>query len=530
MKSPGAATSVTDDETYLQIKSAKKPKSGVPRDLPRKITEEFAPELSTPVSIIINSILATGEWPQQWKLEQVIPIAKISQPQSEDDLRPISLTPFLSKVTEHFIAKWLLHHIGDKIDFRQYGGQKGNSVNHYLIELINFILYSQDSRDQVAVLACIVDFKKAFNRQSHEILVTKLSDLGVPGWLLLLVIAFLKDRKMKVNFHGKSSSEKYLPGGGPQGTIIALILFLVLINDLGFSGQLNNAGEVITKITRTYVEGKIHLKYVDDFTVAESIDLHTQLRTVEKREYPDSFHERTGHVLPVENSKVLNQLMSTLEYAGNHEMKLNQNKTKLMVFNNCTSMDFMPHFNLEAEELHVVEEMKLLGVHLTSDLKWHTNTSNMIKKANSKLWILRRLKKLGADQDALTDIYCKQVRCHLEFAAPVWQGAITKGERSDIERVQRCALRIILNEKYDSYESALKLVGLEDLESRRTRLCLNFALKATKNVKYQHWFSKKFKHINTRSKTKFCTVNAKHARYEKSPISYLTQLLNKYYE
>ena len=70
----------------------------------------------------------------------------------------------------------------------------------------------------------------------------------------------------------------------------------------------------------------------------------------------------------------------------------------------------------------------------------------------------------------------------------------------------RCALRIILSEKYEGYESALKLVGLEDLESRRTRLCPNFALKVTKNVRYQHWFSKKFKHINTRSKTKFCTV------------------------
>ena len=62
-------------------KQPPKPKSGVPEDLPRKITEEFAPELSTPVSKIINSILATGEWPQQWKLEQVIPIAKIPQPQ-----------------------------------------------------------------------------------------------------------------------------------------------------------------------------------------------------------------------------------------------------------------------------------------------------------------------------------------------------------------------------------------------------------------------------------------------------------------
>ena len=164
--SPGQPPEISEYETYVQICAAKKPKSGVSNDLPRKIIQEFAPELSAPVCKIINSILAKGEWPHQWKLEQVIPIAKIPNPLNEDDLRPISLTPFFSKVVEHFVVKWLVEFIGHKIDFRQYGGQKGNSVNHYLIALVNFILYCQDSHEQIAVLACLVDFKKAFNRQS----------------------------------------------------------------------------------------------------------------------------------------------------------------------------------------------------------------------------------------------------------------------------------------------------------------------------------------------------------------------------
>ena len=50
------------------------------------------------------------------------PIGKVSSPKTEDDLRPISLTPFFSKVTEKFVVMWLLEYIGDKIDFRQYGG------------------------------------------------------------------------------------------------------------------------------------------------------------------------------------------------------------------------------------------------------------------------------------------------------------------------------------------------------------------------------------------------------------------------
>ena len=96
------------------------------------------------------------------KMELVTAIGKIPLPEMEDDLRPISITPFFSKVTEQFVVSLLLTYIGDKIDFRQYGGMKGNSTSHYLIELINFILYNQDTIEPTAVLACLVDFSQAF--------------------------------------------------------------------------------------------------------------------------------------------------------------------------------------------------------------------------------------------------------------------------------------------------------------------------------------------------------------------------------
>ena len=165
----------------------------------------------------MSNIAKTGEWPQQWKLEHIVPIGKIVVPESEDDLRPISLTAFFSKVTEHFVVMWLMEVIKDKIDFRQYGGLKGNSITHYLIEFINCILSCQDNTDQTAILAVMVNFSKAFNRQNHNLLITKLSDMGVPARLLRIVIAFLTDRKMLVRYKGKLSGIKSLPGGGPKG-------------------------------------------------------------------------------------------------------------------------------------------------------------------------------------------------------------------------------------------------------------------------------------------------------------------------
>ena len=112
----------------LQDQRCKKPKSGNPNDLPKQLTQEFAPELALPVHRIISSIVRSGKSPSDWKLEHVVPISKIPVPESEDDLRPISLTPFFSKVTEHFVVMWLLEFISDKIEFRQYGGLKGNSI------------------------------------------------------------------------------------------------------------------------------------------------------------------------------------------------------------------------------------------------------------------------------------------------------------------------------------------------------------------------------------------------------------------
>ena len=135
------------------------------------------------------------------------------------------------------IVKWLLEYIGEKMDFRQYWGTKGNSICHYLIEFINFILLNQDSKDQTAVLACMVNFAKAFNRHNHNILISKLSDMGVPGWLLKVVMGFLTNRWIKVRFNAKQPSTKYLTGGGPQGTLLGLFPFRVLINDAGFSGK-----------------------------------------------------------------------------------------------------------------------------------------------------------------------------------------------------------------------------------------------------------------------------------------------------
>ena len=195
------------------IRKAKKTKSGVPGDLPKILYKEFGPELSVPLAKIYNNIVQTGQWPDTWKVEYGLPLKKKANPINEDQIRIISLTLFFSKCMERFVIQWLMEYLEEHIDWWQYGGLKGNSVSHYLIDLINFIQYNQDIKNIHAVLAVAVDFSKAFNRQNHNIVIDLLSDLGVPGWLLRIVMGFLENREMEVNFIVETSSRKRFPEG-----------------------------------------------------------------------------------------------------------------------------------------------------------------------------------------------------------------------------------------------------------------------------------------------------------------------------
>ena len=110
-----------------------------------------------------------------------------------------------------------------------------------MIDLVNYILYNQDLNVPHAVLAVMIDFSKAFNRINHNRIIAILSKMGVPSWLLRIVMGFLTEYK------GRTSDKKRLPGGGPQGTILGLFLFLILINDAGYKELEEDIGGHITQ-------------------------------------------------------------------------------------------------------------------------------------------------------------------------------------------------------------------------------------------------------------------------------------------
>ena len=112
-----------------------------------------------------------------------------------------------------------MKYVKPHLDLDQMGGQKGNSVSHYLIECVNFVLYNQDLKNPHATIAVFVDFDQGFNLIQHSILLEELARMQVPGWLLKILFNYLSQRKLIVRFKGLISEEKDIPAGTGQGCI-----------------------------------------------------------------------------------------------------------------------------------------------------------------------------------------------------------------------------------------------------------------------------------------------------------------------
>ena len=322
---------------------------------------------------------------------------------------------------------------------------------------------------------------------------------------------------------------------GPTRHNFGDVLFLILINAAGFKGMKRNTGQIITQpgINKRKPVEKIHMKFIDDMTIAESILLKDKLVKDPNPEQPLNYHGRTEHTLSPTKLKVQTLLNELGSYAQKHEMKINHKKTKAILFNNAVKYDFIPYLTIDGAEVELVEEIRLLGIQVRADLSWSSNTLAMCQNAYARLWMLRRLKPLGASTTDLLEVYDKQIRCMVEYGSPVWTSGMTKAENNQLERVQKAAFAIILDLNYTSYAGALKYLDRTTLSERRQGINLKFAKMALKSEKFNHWFCKikpTEQVPNTRSRSVntnvLVPVEARTKGFKNSPIAYLTRLIN----
>ena len=134
--------------------------------------------------------------------------------------------------------------------------------------------------------------------------------------------------------------------------------------------------------------------------------------------------------------------------------------------------------------------------------------------------MLRNLKKFGAEEGHLLEVYYQPIRSIVEMACPVWSPGLTQQEIGTTERVQRTsAMAIIRAEHNSTYQEAIDYFKIGSLQSRREAICLNFAIKAFKHPRFTNWFVINDGIRNTRStKDPLKIMKTRTRRFRKSPI------------
>ena len=151
----------------------------------------------------------------------------------------------------------------------------------------------------------------------------------------------------------------------------------------------------------------------------------------------------------------------------------------------------MPQIQVEEQTLDVVYSTRLLVVIFTSDMKWDEHIDSMVAKARKKLWFLRRLKGFGASRNNLVELYKLFIRLTLEFAAPLWSGALTLKNKQKLNRIQSNVTNLIIGPNNFNSEERDSLLRLQDLERRRLCLTEKFCKKMVEDDRFKHLFPRK---------------------------------------
>ena len=108
-----------------------------------------------------------------------------------------------------------------------------------------------------------------------------------------------------------------------------------------------------------------------------------------------------------------------------------------MIFNYTNNYQFTTGLKINDKDIDVIDSTRLLGTIIQKDLRWDLNTAQVVRKANARMEILRRVSSFGAPIQDLKDIYILFIRSLLEQSATVWHSSLTEENAEDLERVQK---------------------------------------------------------------------------------------------
>ena len=246
-----------------------------------------------------------------------------------------------------------------------------------------------------------------------------------------------------------------------------------------------------------------------------------------------NIHQNVPAHIPVHNQFIPSENLLSEQYlkeisnwTNAKKMKLNERKTKNLVFNFSKKYQFATQLSLNGTVLETPSDVKLLGTIISNDLKWDKNIKMIVQKANKRMQMLYSAAQFTSSMKDLKDIYVIFIRSILEHSCVVWHSGLSKKNSKDLERIQKMAVRVMMGKNFETYGKSLNILNLTTLHERREKLCLKFAEKCTKNEKVKHWFPLKNQNIKTRSHEKYKTFKTLTKRFKNSALPFMRRLLN----
>ncbi len=197
-----------------------------------KLINHIATAICHPLAYIFNISLKTGIFPNKLKTSRVIPIFKNGDRRECNNYRPISLVSSFANVIEKIVSIKLKNYLelNKLLTTNQFGFQNKLSTEHNLIHLTQYVASALN--DNKFAIGIFLDLQKAFDVVNHEILLVKLSNLGIKNTELNWFQSYLTGRRQCVDINGQFSSLAPIDISVMQGSILGPLLFLCFINDL----------------------------------------------------------------------------------------------------------------------------------------------------------------------------------------------------------------------------------------------------------------------------------------------------------
>ena len=344
-----------------------------------------------------------------------------------------------------------LHHFCEKnsiIPVTQAGFRKGRSTTDHLVKL-TMQIKKQFARRQ-NVLATFFDIKKAYDQVWHARLLYKLKSIGISGNMFKYIKNFLSERTIQTKVGSTYSSEKKLEMGIPQGSVIAPILFNILMHDL--------PKKLSSKVTL--------LQYADDLCMWTNVNIkkNTNSRTLN---YIRRFYQRE-----------LDNLNGYIESNG---LSFSAEKTNMIVFSSGSDPKNVPEFKLNGKLLEYKQVVKFLGIFLTSKLTWNVHLEYMLNKARKSINFLKLISKQtwGMNVQTLVHLSISLVRSRLSYGQEIFFSA-PKYLLKKLQSLDCKGLKLALGVPYHTSSThTYKELGILPLDEYRQLATAKYILRSS---------------------------------------------------